>query len=173
MLHSYSYCFRTAFNQCAEELKRKIAERFAQIVREENERIVFVHGFLFFRAHDLKYLNEEDVDLVKKYLLERVGREPLSWIATLEGIGAYLVREDIIKFIDPLVRTFLDSKANISGAARKLLLDEWDRIPKDAQPLFLQRLSKWIDFYNEKNDFQHALEINNLKSVLEEDDIPF
>jgi len=160
---SFSVCFRTAFEQARDEVKKKVSQNFARIIREESEQFIFAYGKLFFRAPDMRYLSSDDIEITKNYLLGRLENDVEGWMPTISGIYNYLSPDDVNKLVDPLVRVVNGDDNNLSAAAARFLKDEGWLAPQSVQAQFLNRLGAWVDNYRKKNLDNHAAKIENIR----------
>lgn len=163
---SFSICFRTAFDQANDILKERVAENFVRIINEESDQFIFSYGQLFFRASDLIYLPQEDLDITKKYLLKRLDSDTEKWLSTISGMGKFLSKDDISKFIDPLIRSINSREDELSEDARKRLVEEFGTSTDDIQQLVLDRLNDWLNFYHRKSITKYVEKIEGLKAEL-------
>ena len=111
---SLTICFRTAFEQASPELKKKVAQNFVKIIKEESDQFLFAYGKLFFRAPDMQYLSANDIEITKNYLLGRLENDIEGWLSTIAGISKYISDEDVNKLVDPLVRAVNGNDMDLS-----------------------------------------------------------
>jgi hypothetical protein len=163
---SFSICFRTAFEQSSDELKRKVSENFPRIIKEESDQFLFSYGKLFFRASDLQYLSQEDIEITKKYLLGRLDSDTEGWLSTISGIGKFISEDEVNKFTDPLIR-IINRPVEESEEAEKRLLEESAEMSTNLQDLVMKRLNDWIKHYRNKNLEKFAAKTENIKSNIE------
>jgi hypothetical protein len=169
---SFTLCFRTAFDQASDALKKRVAERFVEIIKEESDWAILGYGQLFFRASDLQYLATDDIDLVKKYLLDRLENSPSEWLTTVSGISRFVSSEEVVEFIDPLVRAINDSQRGLSEKARDVLIEDWLVAPSEIMRLAENRLEEWIAFYRKKGLTTQAERIEQVKAIFEDIETP-
>jgi hypothetical protein len=168
--NSYTLRFRIALDQAHDDLKRKVAERFVKLMKEESDFRIQAYAQLFFRASELAQLPPENIGLVKKYLFSRFAKEPDVWLDTLEGVGPYLVPEDVLNFVDPLVRLFVGGDKDVSDRARKRLEAEHWSTPGAFDKVALKRLDEWASFYRSRGSDALADKVEDLKASY---DLPF
>jgi hypothetical protein len=172
---SLSICFRTAFEQSSEELRKKVSDDFPRIIKEESDQFLFSYGKLFFRAADMQYLSQEDIEITKKYLLGRLESDPEGWISTLIGIGKYISEGEVNKFTDPLIRIINGVDNEDSGESKKRLIEESKTMSNDLQLKVTARLNDWIFAYRRKRNEKAIAKTENIKSSIDPSigDIPF
>ena len=166
---SFSLCFRIAFEQATDNIQKKVAQNFVRIIKEESQGFLFAYGKAFFRASDMTYLVQDDIDITKKYLLARLENDVDGWLATISGISPFLVEDDVNKFVDPLVKAVnsRDNQSNLN--AEKLLIEEGFRAFGITTEI-LKRLDSWINFYRERDQNIYAEKIEHIRADI---DIPF
>ena len=127
---SFELCFRTAFDQANDDLKKRIAQNFADMIRDESDTVIFAYGRLFFRASDMAYMDGDDTSLVKEYLLGRLEKNTAKWLKTVSGIGKFLSVDEMSKFTDPLLRLICNSdQVENARCAQDRLESEWMHMP--------------------------------------------
>jgi len=166
---SFSLCFRIAFEQATDNIKKKVAQNFVRIIKEESQGFLFAYGKAFFRASDITYLVQDDIDITKKYLLARLENDVDGWLVTISGISPFLVEDDVNKFVDPLVKA-VNSRDNQSSLnAEKVLIEEGFRAFEVTTEI-LKRLDSWINFYRERDQNIYAEKIEHIRADI---DSPF
>jgi len=167
-------CFRAAFEQAPDDLKKRVIGRFVRILKEESDRVVLNYEDAFFRSADLKYVASEEADLVKQHLLGRLQKEvDEHLLITLQGIGKHIKSEEVSKFVDPLIRAMRQtSSARLCRQAQRCIEDEWGLMPQGVDKLVIQRIDGWIALYREKGLDTEVGKLEQLKSNLEAE-IPF
>ena len=161
------HCFRTAFEQASDDIKKKVAKRFVSTLKEESESAVLSYWTAFFRASDMKYLSSNDVDLVVDHMLSRLTNNPSDGLFTaLDGIGYYLQKGLISKFVDPLVRLATRS-SQFSEDTKVALLNEYSNTSSETDKLILERLSRWVETLKNGNQPERAATVEELKDSYE------
>ncbi len=167
-------CFRASFDNADEKLKKKIAGWFAKIIVEESERIITSYGIAFLRASDMKYMNQDDAEIVKQHIFGQMKNNlNETIIETLSGIGNYLSKEDVPNFINPMVRTIC--RGNVQEALENsivslLVLESMDNIRKEIKEAILKRLDSWKSTFNRKEQKMYVEKVERLINAM---DIPF
>ncbi len=169
-LSSLTTCFRMTFKLSSKEIKKKVAQNFIRILKEESGGKVHSYEMAFFRGTDLDYLDEKEAQLVKKHLLSNLGKNASASIfVTMEGIGKFLRPEEIEPFIDQLIRTIVfKSSEALSTVARNFLDSEYFKMEKDTQEAVRERLDEWIEFA-QIDDTDHSGAIHEIKLLLAPD----
>lgn len=173
VLSAYIQCYRTAFEQAPEALKRKVMGKFVKMLKEESDSIILPYEIAFVRGYDLQYLPQLDAQLVADHFVGRMQTgvtEPL--LEALEGIGGFLLENNVDRFVDPLVKAVLHSRdSNLKRLARNCLVSEWFRMPSAIASLMKARLDAWISHYRERDQAGYVETLEGIKAELEE--IPF
>jgi hypothetical protein len=161
--------FRTAFNMAPDEVKGAVSKRFVVILKEEADTVVFAYGAAFFRLADLRYVSSSDIPLIKEHYFGRLKDDVNEdLVAALEGIGAYLKKDDIPRFVDPLVRVIsTNNSERLKTHVRDRLVHEYFRM--DGKEL-IERLDHWIKNFRLHEHHDQAATLEDLKSHI---DIPF
>jgi hypothetical protein len=127
-------CFEAVFDAVDEKVKLKVAERFYEIYRSEDEFIVLLYEDYLFQASLLKYLNESQQKLIKSHLLGRSrpdgsGRQ----LNRFYGIGAYLDAGEADTFAMSLLWVINGTDPEAASRAKMCLVHEYRRMSFDAQ----------------------------------------
>jgi hypothetical protein len=166
-------CFRHAFDKSDDQLKKKVTKHFVQILKNESGDSVFVYETVFFRCTDLKYLNDDELNLVKTHILSSLKRRSsISLIRALNGIGSRLKINDIIKFIDPLVNVIMKEFGTKHAVfAERALTKEFNNIPSKYKQLYSKRIDQWIKANEGKDNLEKS--IQTLKEITADIQPPF
>jgi hypothetical protein len=165
-------CFHMAFDLAPDELKARVTNRFVAVLKEERGQIVRMHGTAFFRASHLEHLAADDAGLVMEHLLSRLREDSNGeFLSALEGIGAFLRKEDVSRFVDPLVRLIVSSTStHLAKGAQGRLESAWIEMPKEIDQKVIKRVEVWIKSYRDKK--QEAI-AKRLETISFLNDIPF
>jgi len=98
-------CFHLVFDVVADEIKKKIATRFAQIIRDGSEPEIRMYAKVFFESNHIKYLSPEDEKIVHKYIVHRIADLYHEETTLIKGIGYILTKQEAVKFTDATVKT--------------------------------------------------------------------
>jgi len=168
-------CFRTAFTQFSEELKKKSVEKFVRAFREESDDMLSKYVIPFLRCNDLQYVSAEDADLIKQHLLSKLqNKVNIDLLKALEGIEGYISSEDIVKFVDPLIRTICDTNRewSIKEIAQERITQAWFYLKDDLDKSLMNRIDVWINFSQDKGNFPQKVKIEQIKEAIY-DNVPF
>lgn len=169
ILPAFVSCFHIAYTQADDKLKRKIAKWFVMLLKEESDRAVFSYGTAFMRVNILDYLPEDEAALVKEHFLSRLDSNTTpNLLVALEGIGAYLDKQNLNKFIDPLVRLVCSNSA-LSATAKQFIKGEYSKTPDELDNTIITRLDAWIDLYKKKNLNAQVTIIEDIKGAFQID----
>jgi hypothetical protein len=104
LLSSLVICYRLSFRAVSKELKGRVTKHFVKIIKEESSSNTW--RYVFFRGQDIQYLSAEEASLIKQHFLS-ILKAPITdeLLQAMEGLGAYLTREEAIKFIYPFINT--------------------------------------------------------------------
>lgn len=159
-----------------DELKKKVAQEFVRVLREEDGDRVSTYRDAFFRASDLESISTDtNRAMAKEHLLGMVGSiHTASSLRVIDGMAGYLTKADVSKWLDPLVRTVVSqtAKDNIKTKARNEITGAFIDTTREIDELIAARLRIWIRTYEERQ-LGEAAEI--AKGLLEdvEGAVPF
>ena len=124
-------CFRMTFNLLSPEKKTLVARRFVSILRQQPEQEVSDYQLAFFRAGDLRYMDEGERAMVRSHLLSQLRVLTHAKLDVMEGLGEFLTGFDFTRYINAVFRTAtqernegLRSKATVLLGEEHLVLDE-------------------------------------------------
>jgi hypothetical protein len=167
---SFSICFRIAFDQASDELKKKVSQNFVRIIKEESDQYLFAYGKLFFRASDMQYLSHDDIEITKNYLFGRLENDIEEWLSAIAGIGRFISDDEVNNLVDILVRAVNSNEMDLSINAEKRLVEEGMVVVGSVEGKFHKRLNDWAVYYRSKNMEKYAIKVENIKASI---DIPF
>jgi hypothetical protein len=171
-LSGLSSCYRQAFNQSSEDIKKKATDKFVSVLKESSQYIINIYEMKFFRSTDLKYLSVHNADMVKQHLFSRIKKEQsVDMFVPLNGIGRHIKQKEIHELIDPVVRMFISpllikKKSTVSD----FIIQEWNIMDKRLRKYVVQRLDTWIEHLTRNKNVEGSNIIKELKSILE---LPF
>lgn len=167
-------CFRQSFENADEKLKKKIANWFAKIIREESDSVISSYGIAFLRSSDMKYMNKDDVEIVKQHIFGQMKNNlNLTLLETLSGIGSFLKEEDILLFIDPLVRYACKDESDLEeNFVMSLFTTESidGNFNSEIKKFIIARLDKWENNFSTRSHQNKAETVSRFKNAIE---IPF
>lgn len=169
-LDSFTQCFRVALENGSTALKVKAAQWLVSLLKEESEEVVFSYGTRFLRAGDLGHVAKVDQTLAKEHLLARLKTDPTTELLdALSGIGAYLTADDVIPFVDPLIRLACSLKP-LATRARDALMAEQSATSDEMDKAIIKRLGQWSSMYSERDEAAKAEIVDSVQLHYE---IPF
>jgi hypothetical protein len=162
-------CFRSAFEMSSDEVKKKVTKRFLSVLKEEDHHTVVSYETALFRCKDLEYVSPEEANLVKAHLLSAADKGlSLSLLKTIEGLAPFLVRRDIPRLVDVLVRTSVyDHPNDLKIASRRYLSDLWRDLPSTLDHFVVARLDDWIKHFDRKGYTQFSVLVGEIKTEIE------
>jgi hypothetical protein len=151
-----SRAYRIVFHDAAEATKQACVAEFARIVREEDGETVRMTTAGLFQAGDIRYAAPDQVPLLYEHVLQLspFAHTEIATLAPMEGIQLVLKPKDVLRVIDPLVRTLTASSTRpwLQAAADNLL---WSLVFLSSEPALCDaaadRLRYWIALFKEKN----------------------
>ncbi len=124
-------CFRLAFDAAPEDLKRRVARRFVDVIENESEYVVQTYQVNFFSGGDMAFLGREQRALVLTHLLAVLQKRVTAPLArAVAGIGPYLEAEaDVRGFFVPLVLGLLGGmNGEVRAEVGRRVLEEAARL---------------------------------------------
>jgi len=168
--------YRIILDTVSPETRKHVAMEFVRVLREEDGERVLDYGNAFFRPSDMEYLTTQNIAMVREHLLGNVpNSQTLISVQRLKGIGKYLESSDVVKWIDPFVRTLVASgiKESVKEKVRNLLIAEIMNTSEDVNEAISKRLNVWIDHFKREGDADDSEVINKLKKDIEDWWLPF
>ena len=155
ILSTLEKCFRLAFEAVSDETKQEVAKKFVRILKEESADVVATYETAFFRAKDLVYYCQADVQLVKHHFLSSLKESiTTSLLKAMEGIGAYLTPEEVEDFfVDPFVKNMVNDDIS-PEEAKEIFLAEFSKMTSDTQDKVAERLKEWVDTLNDRSEWE-------------------
>jgi hypothetical protein len=166
-VENHARLYREAFESAPTAVKRKAMARYVKVLKEEAATLVQIYEEEFFRAADLEYVAAGDRAMVRTHLLARL-KEDLNaeLLRAAEGIGQFLAEGDVDSFVDPLIRASAGG-GQYAAAARGLLEGEATATPSGLDPHIVDRLTAWLDTYEENSLHARAAIVREIRSVYE------
>jgi hypothetical protein len=173
-MDTYARLFREVFDLAEVSVKKKVASAFVTVLKEEPGALVRVYEEEFFRAPDLAHFDDDGRSLVKAHLLARLREEATPKVlAVMRGVGEFLTEEDVLSFVDPLVRTAVQASHPLARSARTLLEEEATRTPAEIDPSIIARLEAWERFFQQRSETAAAEIVSEISKAFQWEDIPF
>ncbi len=161
-------CFRLAFDAVDEEVKKKVAKWFAKLYNEGSDQVISGYGTAFIRISDMKRISKDDAIFVKQHLLGRLNNNVDELILdSLFGIGSFLEKSDVQKFIDPIV-IFICQTSILQTSLIKvfaLFMNESLNIDNEIQKEIMNRLERWAKSYRNKGDKESESRVIDLRTI--------
>lgn len=173
LLDRQAHLFRAAFTYAPPRVKEKVMAQHVKVLKEATGGRVEIYEQHFFRATDLEWIGDGDLELAKQHLLTQLEDGDPAIYKAAEGIGASLDADDVSPFVDRLVRTSIRQRGAPTGAgARALLEGEYNYTTSERDEEIIARIETWIQAYEnrgESGEAQAAL----LREIKAGYDIPF
>jgi hypothetical protein len=168
-------CFRTAFTLSSVNTRARAAHNFVVILMEETEYKVLTYETAFFRAHDLENLPSNEVALVKKHIMSRLGKQldlDLSLVKAVQGIEKFVSEDEVNEIADPMIRLVVNASKPeaLKTEARTRLSEFWNHLEGAEFERLSNRLKEWTSFFEKQGKDDQAQVLTALRESLE---IPF
>ena len=166
--------FRTAYEKAGSQLQARVTRKFVQILKEERQEFIFAYSRAFFRMSDLRHLSDADIQLVKSHFFAQIKSDKTDYdlILAFSGIGKYILPDEVLSFVDPLVQTMcLGNTEDTIRAARERIIDESVEMEEKVKYELNARLDQWIELYSSRKDSRRADLVEELK--FNTTDVPF
>jgi len=127
----FEVCFRLAFDSAPVELKRTVAAKFLSILENESEYIIQSYQSSFFRASDLRFLDDEGRAIVKAHFLANLAKQvTLPLLNASAGMAEFLGSEEENRaFFVPLVISLIEqTDASLAAATLRRIGEELARL---------------------------------------------
>lgn len=172
-IESISVCFRKAFGNAPEELKKRVTRQFANVIRTGGDGNIRFYGDAFFRIPDLEYAGPADRELIKAHLLGRFKRAAdKEALDRLKGFTAYLDAKSAPEFIDAILRPMLSTGSDITTeSATYFLTLETAWLTEPVERAIRERLLGWRDGYEGRKNTNAVAAIDACIKAIEP--IPF
>ncbi len=160
---------RTVFNSSEEATKRRVADEFVRILREEDGDRITEYCDAFFQASDLRWLQTAHREMVLGHLFNRIPAiHTEATLRFLQGILPFLGAHQVPRWVDAYVRTITHSSRNtprdlarshfvgdvIGGTA-----DQWGRIKV--------RMNDWESTYRQNSSDDRLKLLEELREELD------
>jgi hypothetical protein len=171
MLGALTACFRSAFYLVDKPVQKEVAARFATMLGSEADSVIESYGDRFFRADDMAFLTDDDQAIVKAHILGRMQKPAPAMLDALSGIGSYLKKDDVIKFIDPLVLAVMSKSIQLTPVVNFLGFEHGFHTTAEFDNAMIKRLAAWKERAEERKDEAGLKIIEALNNAV--DTIPF
>ncbi len=153
--------YRMILESVSRELRMRVASEFVRVLREEDGGRVVEYGDAFFAPSDLAFVSVQHQAMVRAHLLGRVSNThtPHS-LRLVSGIGPYLQPAEVLKWLDPYIRTLFSTSVNdvVKEKARETLIDDACGASSDVDTAVNRRIDEWIKHY-ENHDVPGNVEL--------------
>ena len=166
-----SRCFRAAFASSSDQTKRRVCERYIEILREEAGYKVLTYETEFFRCTDLSFLADAERQVAKTHILSQLERnQSSSLLIALEGISDYLSIDEVDAFVDPLLTLYISNNHKDLIKARLHEATGARLFATSVTKAIVKRIDIWIAHSDKKGYSDTAETLRELKAQI---DIPF
>ncbi len=146
-------CYRLILESSSDDIRTKAAAQFVSLVRNGDGRTVLLHGSAFFRPGDLSYISNANRAMIKdNFFAQLPAAHTAESIMLLEGIGGQLEVGDVLKWLDPIIKSYTSSSAN--SATKGLLRDHVLQVITETKPdvdrAIFRRFDDWIAHFKDK-----------------------
>lgn len=163
LLESQGRLFRTAFTVAPTTVKEAVMKRHVEVIRKEAGPRVEVYEEEFFRGHNLEHVSGDHRRLLVDHVLSRLEASPNPKLfSAMEGIGRFLVANNVQGFVDGLMRPFIYQEAKLSKPARGRLLGEYRWTSTAADKRIAARLHAWVELFEEKEEEERAAKVRQI-----------
>ena len=174
----FSTAFRTTLETLDDESRRTVAARFVRILREDDGARVREYSTAFICPDDIEYVPEQHRGMVKEHILGRVGAQhDLESLKLVDGIGSFLVPDDVTKWLDPVIRAFVAKRGTeqLRARLREYLFAENVRTSSDVDAAVLKRVDAWIGTFERSQSPDAPEKVERLRELKADlvVDIPF
>ncbi|HSB14570.1 MAG TPA: hypothetical protein VLE22_08925 [Bryobacteraceae bacterium] len=160
-LQHLARCFRMALALASDGLKRKVVKRYIGVLEHESEYTVRAYETQFFRGTDLKFLDAEEREVVKRHFVSSLSRNfSPELVEAAEGMGAFLESEEEARaFFVPLVLRMIDEKDETQRTAiRDRVLNEY-RITSEQNQQMLRSWTARLKGFLRREGREAAVEV--------------
>lgn len=168
--------YRIVLESAGSVLRARVASEFVRVLREEDGDRVVEYGSAFFAPTDLEFVPEQHRAMVREHLLGCVvSLHSLRSLRLIAGIGEHLQPGDVLKYLDPFVRTLVSAttKDAIKKKARETLLDDAFNTASEVGVAINRRLDDWIGHYEKQGTTENVELLQKIKADMAAFGIPF
>ena len=168
------------------EERERLAKYFVELIKTGKEQEISVYGDLFFGGHEMKYLSEDERQIVIEHTLPRIESINPEKARLLVGFMQYLNNKQLTHFFDTMIDSAILSRhkrliVTVSGYIRK----EFMNLPSNNSAKVAEQFANVLDdneFFLHNKFVQEIAEVMGLlpptllpptKDKNEDDDIPF
>lgn len=117
-------------------------------MRDGTQEYIMKFTEQFFSAEYIEFLDGDNRELIKDYLLEVTGKfRSVRLLQVVEGLPPYLSEHEIGKFVDKLVKRLLsEKKGTLLEALKSYLQNRISKEDDQHHAAIDERLNDWIEF---------------------------
>ena len=155
---------RVVLNSAEEPTKRRVAEEFVRVLREEDGERVIEYGDAFFSASDLRWLPAAQREMVVAHLLNRIPNiQTEATLRLLDGILPFLENHRVLKWVDSFVRTVTNvSRHTPRKSARDRFVGEVIGASPEVWAKVKERLDAWGTTYRENGSTERLTALEEM-----------
>jgi hypothetical protein len=170
---SYSELYRSV----DDDVKKKVADKFVRILREDDGDFIQWYGDSFFTAAQLPFIADQQRAMVIKYLFARLGEGGgATRVEQIRGIETYVDPDDVKSWLDPLIRMYAKSDTAdwLRTTIREYLIAAVNRLPTaDAEDRMERRLGTWHKHFVDAEQHEQADRMAALQEDVSAARLPF
>jgi hypothetical protein len=167
---------RIVVNMIDDQAKKRLAERFVKILREEDGDTIRIYRDAFFRASDLEHVIEAQRAMIKEHLLSSVpSTHTRSSAVKFAELAPFLSRNDARSWVDPFIRPIAlsDSPEADKSAIKRAFIEGVILCTTEIEKVVSRRIDEWISFFEGKEQLAAAQTLKELKDEIESEKLPF
>jgi hypothetical protein len=146
-------CYRAVLESSKDELRRRVARGFVQILKQGTADDVSMYLGALFVCADMAWLDQAECDIVKAHVLNRMehAMETLS-IGGIKGIEGHLVRDEVGKWMDAVVRQIVRNRPvdQLVTEWKEYVAEAVASMKKDAADMVRKRLEMWSEHFEKQ-----------------------
>ncbi len=152
-------------------IRTRVASEFVRILKEEDGTQVLSYGDAFFKPEDIKFVPPQNQAMVREHLLGRIsGTHSIDSLKQIDGIAQHLAPPDVIKWLDPYIRTIVSPTIKQTTKDRawgQLTTETFFLINTEVEERIMKRLDDWIAHFEKEKSTDKAEIIAKLKSEIQ------
>lgn len=161
--------YRAILETVSPTVRTRVASEFVRVLREEDGDRVLMYSAAFFKPLDIAFVPPPHEAMVREHIL---GRAPsihtLYSLELIEGIATFLEPTDVMKWLDPFIRTLVSTTVNnnVKIKTRDHLFNAIAFTSSQVDAAVDQRLDEWIRHYEKGGTPEKAEYVRELKKDL-------
>lgn len=168
--------YRLVLDSVDEPTKRRVADWFVRIIREEDGDTVRLLREAFFRSEDTAMVADKQRALVKEHLLAAAPyKHTIHTADMMSGLASFLEKAEVRPWLDPYVKLLTASTSGDweRNSVRKAFLRGVATAPSAIEKAIDSRLDSWVAHFAGRNQEKEAQYIRDLKAEVESARLPF